>query len=810
MNPETYRVPPDQLRTAVSLVGIKFETTADIPSLDATVGQDRAVQALTFGLRIGQDGYNIYAAGVPGTGKSTMVRRLVTKFAEDQPVPDDWCYVYNFQKPENPRAIRLNAGEGQAFQEGMSQFIQYIKAKIPDVFQSKDYIEERDEIIERGNKAKEALFQEIVERGRDHGFEIKSTRTGFKFSPIRKGKTLRKEDFDLLDHEEQKEIEEKQKIISDYLRDLLVKFQRLDKETESRLEKFQKDAANFVIEGRFRELEGKYKDHQGIAAYLKEVYEDVLTNFKDFIPSSQPALNLFGEVGNHADHMHIRYRVNLLVDNGETRGAPVVEETNPIHVNLVGRIEKRTKFGTLQTDFTLIRAGSILKANGGYLIIHILDLLTHPFAWEALKKALENKELQVEDMGELYGLISTIGMKPEPIPVDLKVVVIGNSYIYSLLQYYDEDFLKLFKVKADFNTRTRRTEGEVVKYVQFAAKICRDEQLNHFDRDAIRELIILISRMVEHKDRLSLRFNEVANLIREAAFCSREEGAAVVTAKHVEQAWQAKIYRSNLVEEQIQEEIDEQVLMVDVEKEKVGQVNGLVVYALGDYAFGKPTRITSRTFLGRKGVVNVERESELSGKTHSKGVMILGNYLGGRYAQEHSLSLSASLAFEQSYGEVDGDSASAAELVALVSSLTGIPVRQDLAITGSINQHGEIQPIGGVNEKIEGFFQTCRNRGLTGSQGVIIPHQNVRHLCLARDVVEAVEEGRFHLYQVSQVDEALALMTGMEAGVEDEQGQFPPNTLNGKVQTALRSMHDKLEENHDEDEEESDDDGDGG
>ena len=802
MNPEKYRIPPDQLRTVVSLSGIEFATTADIASLDATVGQDRAVQALTFGLRIRQDGYNIYAAGASGTGKSTLVHHLVSRMAGGQPVPDDWCYVYNFQKPENPRAIRLQAGEGKEFQEAMSQFIQYIKAKIPDLFQSKDYIEERDEIIERQNEAKEALFREIVERGRDHGFEIKSTRTGFKFSPIRKGKTLRKEDFEELPIEERREIEEKQKVISDYLRDLLIKFQTLDKETEAHLEKFQKDAANFVIEERFRELEKKYRDHDRISVYLKEVYEDVLINFKDFLPSSQPVVNLLGDMENHADHRHIRYRVNVLVDNRETRGAPVIEETHPIHVNLVGRVEKRAKFGTLQTDFTLLRAGSILKANGGYLIVHILDLLTHPFSWEALKKALENKELVVEDVGELYGIVSTIGMKPEPIPVDLKVVIIGNPDIYSLLQYYDEDFPKLFKVKADFNTRTRRTEEEVVKYVQFTAKICRDEQLNHFDREAIGELMVLISRMVEHKDRLSLRFNEVANLIREAAFWSSEEGAHVVTAGHVQKAWEAKIYRSNLVEEQIQDEIDEQVLMLDVDKEKVGQVNGLVVYATGDYAFGKPTRITSRTYLGRKGVVNVERESELSGKTHSKGVMILGNYLGGRYAQEHSLSLSASLAFEQSYGEVDGDSASAAELVALVSSLTGLPVRQNLAITGSINQHGEIQPIGGVNEKIEGFFQTCRNRGLSGEQGVIVPHQNVRHLCLPREIVEAVEKGQFHLYQVSHVDEALELLTGMDAGVEDEESEFPPGTVNGRVQTVLMEMHEKLEQHHDDEEEE--------
>lgn len=808
MNPDRYRVSSDQLRSSIDLSAIDFKTTVDIPPLDVTIGQDRAVEALSFGLRISQDGYNIYAAGAPGTGKTTLVRNLIGRLVRDRDVPADWCYVYNFQKPENPCAISLEAGKGKEFQYDMHQFIEHIKAKIPDVFQSKDYIEERDEIIEKENKAKEALFAEIVEKGRDHGFEIKSTRTGFKFSPIKKGKALRKEEFDILPPDEQKRIEEKQKVISDYLRDLLIKFQKLDKETGANLERFQKDAASFAVEGRFKELQEKYKDHERVASYLKEVYEDILKNFKDFIPSTQPVVNLLAEAENHSDHRHVRYQVNLLVDNRETEGAPVIEETNPTHANLVGRIEKRAKFGTLQTDFTLIRGGSILRANGGYLVIHILDLLTHPFSWEALKKTIQNKEIVVEDVGELYGIISTTGMKPEPIPVDLKVVAIGNPYIYSLLQYYDEDFGKLFKVKADFSTRTHRTEDELFKYIQFTAKICREENLNHFDRGAIGELLSLISRMVGHKDRLSLRFNEVANLIRETAFWSKEDGASVVSSKHVERAYSQKIYRSSLVEEQIQDEIDEQVLMVDVENEKVGQVNGLVVYAMGDYSFGKPSRITSRTYLGRKGVVNVERESELSGKTHSKGVMILANYLGGRYAQEHPLSLSASLAFEQSYGEVDGDSASAAELLAVLSSLAEIPIKQNLAVTGSINQHGEIQPIGGVNEKIEGFFMTCRNRGLTGKQGVIIPSQNVRHLCLKKEVVESVKEGQFHIYQVRHVDEALELLTGMAAGDEDKNGKFPPDTANGRVQEALSSMHDKLEENHDAEDEEGGEEGD--
>lgn len=802
MRPEKHRVPPQHLRSSVDLLQLEFKTTAEVAPLDSTIGQDRAVKALTFGLRIQQEGYNIYAAGIPGTGKSTLVRSIIGEHAKNQDVPDDWCYLYNFENPERPSALRLKAGQGHVFQSEMDELVEFLKKKIPETFQNKEYSEEQDQIIEKANRAKQVLFREIVEKGRDRGFEIKSTRTGFTFTPIKKGKPLSQEEIKNLSSEETSRIEESQKEISDFLKDLIHKSQELDKETEAALEKFNQDAADFVIKPRFQELREKFRDHERITSYLNAVYEDILKNFKAFLPPAQAAVPFLAAMENQHESHSLRYQVNLLVDNRKCEGAPLIEETNPTYPNLVGRIEKRSRFGTLRTDFTMIRAGSILRANGGYLVVNVLDLLTHPFSWEALKKTIENKELLIEDVGELYGVISTSGMRPEPISVSLKVVVIGNPYLYSLLQYYDEDFAKLFKVKADFKTSTRRTDEEVTKYVQFTAKICREEGLNPFDRSAVAELLVLISRMVEHKERFSLQFNKVCNLIREAAFWSREDGADLVTARHVEKAFDERVYRSNLLEERMQEVIDEDVLMVDVEGEKVGQVNGLAVYSVGDYEFGKPARITSRTYLGRKGVINVDRESDLSGKIHSKGVIILSNYLGGRYAQEHPLSLTASLTFEQSYDEVDGDSASSAELLAILSSLSEIPLRQDLAITGSVNQHGEVQPIGGVNEKIEGFFQTCRNRGLTGTQGVIIPRQNVRHLCLKKEVVDAVKEGRFHIYEVRNVDEAMELLTGMEAGERQEDGTFPPDTINAKIEEVLFEMHSRMEENEEEEEEE--------
>ena len=797
-DPRDHRVPPERLRPVVDLSDQSWSTTHDVPPLETTVGQERAVRALTFGLRMDQEGYNIYAAGLPGTGKRTLVRNIIADLARTRERPDDWCYLYNFRDPERPRAVRFPAGSGRAFRGEMEQLVEYLRKKIPEVFQSNDYLSERNEILERGNRAKQALFQEVVERGRDRGFEIKSTRTGFTFTPVRKGKPLRVEEVQKLDPEERRRIEEGQQQIAAELRDLVQKMHQLDQETESTLEKFNRDVAAFTMDARFQDLRDKYRDHEAVAAYLDQVYEDVVRNFKVFLPPGAAAPNVPHDPEEVQERRLLRYRVNLVVDNGETQGAPWVEEPNPTYSNLVGRIEKRSRFGTLQTDFTLVRAGSILRANGGYLILHVLDLLTHPFSWEALKKALDQKELVIEDIAELYGLISTTGLKPEPIPVDLKVVLVGNPYLYSLLQYYDEDFAKLFKVKADFQTSIRRVPEETEKYVRFAAKLCREEGLNPLDRSGVAELLALVSRLVEHQERLSLQFHRVANLIREAAFWSREDGAQVITAEHVARAHRERVYRSNLLEERLQEVIDEGVLMIDVEGERVGQVNGLVVYSLGDYAFGKPTRITSRTYLGRKGVINVDRESDLSGKTHSKGVIILSNYLGGRYAQDHPLSLSASLAFEQSYDEVDGDSASAAELIAILSSLSGVPVRQGLAVTGSINQYGELQPIGGVNEKIEGFFKTCRNRGLTGDQGVVIPRRNTRHLCLDPEVVEAVRAGRFAVYAVDHVDQALTLLTGMEAGERGEDGAFPPDTVNGRVQEALAEMHRRLEESHEE------------
>ncbi len=803
MNPEKYSVSPELLRSAVDLSKIDIQTTSDVPSLESTIGQDRAVKAVNFGLRINKKGYNIYAAGIPGTGKTTLVRNIIRKLAKDLGAPDDWCYLHNFQNPECPCAVRLKAGQGHLFQKEMEQLVLFLQKKLPEVFQSKECTEERNQIIEKENRAKQALFQEIVEKGRDRGFEIKSKRTGFKFTPLKKGKPLRPEEVQQLPAEEKNRIDNDRKKITASLRDLINKFHQLDQETEEALEKFDQGVASFAIEGRFQGLQEKYRDQERISEFLNEVHEDILKNFKEFLPAPETSLPFLANMEDHQDHHLTRYKVNLLVDNRSTVGAPLIKENNPTYANLVGRIEKRARFGTLKTDFTLIRSGAILKANGGYLVVNILDLLTHPFSWEALKKVIKTGELVIEDMGELYGILSTSGMRPEPIPVEMKVVIIGNAYIYSLLQYYDEDFAKLFKVKADFGTSTRRTDEEVEKYIQFTARVCREENLNHFDKSALAELLTLISRKVEHKERLSLQFNEVANLIREAAFWSEEEGAEIVTAEHVEKAFEEKVYRSNLLEHRIQEVIDEGVLMVDVEGEKVGQVNGLAVYMDGDYSFGKPARITSRTYLGRKGVINLERESELSGKTHSKGVMILSSYLGGRYAQQHPLSLSASLTFEQSYDEIDGDSASAAELIAVLSSLSGIPLKQNLAITGSINQHGEIQPIGGVNEKIEGFFQTCRNRGLTGTQGVIIPHQNVKHLCLKKEVVEAAKAGQFHLYEVRHIDEALELLSGRESGALQEDGTFHDGTFNAKVQEVLLDMHKRMEEEDEEEEEEN-------
>jgi lon-related putative ATP-dependent protease len=537
------------------------------------------------------------------------------------------------------------------------------------------------------------------------------------------------------------------------------------------------------------DLKEKYKTNPRIPDYLDDVEEDILANLKEFLGQT-PELPFHIEGMDRSSFLE-RYRVNVLVDNEKTRGAPVIEEANPTYNNLVGRIERKMRLGMAFTNFMMIKSGSVLQANGGYLVVNALDVLRNPFSWEALKRIIKKSEVKIEDLAELYG-ISTAGMKPDPIPVSLKVIMLGSPWLYYLLYYYDEDFRSIFKVKSDFDTQMGGSREENLRYANFIGKMATDKNLLPFTREAVAAVIDHAARLAEKKGKISLRFSDLTDLISESSHWAGASGSATVDQTHVEKALDQRYYRANLLEERVQELLADGTIMVDVSGAVPGQVNGLSVYDLGDFSFGKPSRITSRVYLGKAGVVDIEREAKLSGRIYNKGVLILTGYLGGRYAQDKPLSLSASLAFEQSYGDIEGDSASAAELVALLSAISEVPVKQGIAITGSINQRGELQPIGGVNEKIEGFFAVCKSRGLSGEQGVVIPKANVKNLMLKKEVVQAVNDGKFHVYAVGTVDETVALLTGMPAGERRDDGTWPEGTVNFLVDKRLREIARKL------------------
>ncbi len=792
MSSTHWEVPLKDLCNRFDPQQFSFKTTEELPLEEEVIGQERAVRAMDFGLHVHDRGYNIYISGVPGIGKNTIIKSMIRRVAETQSSPDDWCYVHNFQDPDRPKVLNLLAGKGREFQRDMERLIASLQDEFPKVFQSKEY-EDQLRLLEEGfSKARGSLTSDLEERAKEYGFEINTSRLGIFVVPTLKGKPLQAEQLETLDPTLKTEIQRKEKILHEHIRSFVQKIRALRMEMDQKIEQLSRRVAHYISEHSFESLREKYRMFPRVMEYIQAVQQDVLENFKDFLPAQESPIQIAGIEVEAPRKSMTRYAVNVVVDNSGVKGAPLVEEVNPTYNNLVGRIEKKSRFGTLYTDFTLIKAGSLLQANGGYLLVNILDVLRSPFSWDALKRVIKNQEVKTEDIGELYGFGTSAGIKPEPIPIHLRVILVGNPFIYYLLQTYDEDFGKIFKVKADFDTQQDRRDDSPMQYARFIARLCHNEELLHFDRTAVAAVLEQVSRWTNHQKKLSLRFSDLADLVREASHWARQDNQPHVSSQHVRKAVEEKVYRSNLLEERIQELIAEGTLMVDVAGAVAGQINGLSVHDLGDFAFGRPSRITARVFLGESGIVNIERESKLSGRTHNKGVLILSGYLGGRYAQEIPLSLSASLCFEQSYSEVEGDSASAAELVALLSGLSNIPIRQGIAITGSINQRGELQAIGGVNEKIEGFYSVCKALGLTGEQGVIIPRQNIKHLMLKPEVVDAVSSSQFHVYAVSTVDEALEILTGYPAGEIRSDGSYPEGTMNAVIQKRLLEMGEKM------------------
>lgn len=785
MTMEKFKIPASMLTPGIDPGQLGFEDTGELEPLTEIIGQERAVEALEFGLNMRSPGFNLYVSGPVGTGKGTLVRQMVKRMAMAAPAPSDWCYVNNFQDPSRPTCLALPAGQGASFKREMAGFIDGLRRDIPLAFESKKYLDAKAKLQDDIDAKKKALFHELTELSRTRGFGFEETSVGFGIVPLKAGKPMNDTDMEAMTEEDQRDLSERRKILEGEIREFHVRIHGLEKEAEHQQRHLDRQLVMNILEGRYETMRRTYQDMPTISTFLERVRDDIVHHYKDFLPREGPPIAIPGLELKRPDMS--RFLVNLIVQHDPTDGAPVIDESHPTYTNLIGKIERRAHMGVMYTDFTEIRAGAVLQANGGYLIVNALDTLRQPFSWDALKRVIKTGEVKIEDPGEFYGF-STAGLRPEPIPVSVKVIMVGPPILYHLLQGYEEDFSKLFKVKADFDTEVIRSERQDRQYARFVAKLCREEGLPHFGADAVAEIIRQGLRFADRHDRLSLRFSQVSDLIREAGYWAKRAGHSFVTRADVDTAVTHKRHRSNLVEHWIQDEIKEGTLIVDLDADVVGQVNGLSVHQLGDYAFGRPTRITARTYVGTKGVIDIQREAELAGTIHSKGVLTLAGYLAGKFAGTHPFAMSASLTFEQTYSEVEGDSAAVAELVAILSSLAGLPIHQSLAVTGSINQLGEVQPIGGVNEKIEGFFESCSRKGLTSRQGVIIPARNTKHLALRRDVVEAVESGHFSIYAVNTIDEALELLTGIAAGERDLDGTYPPDTVFGRVAQRLEEM----------------------
>jgi len=785
---------PEETRRACNPETIPVDTTQDIDPLEGIIGQKRAVQALQFGLDMPNQGFNVFVAGRPGTGKTTAVKAFLEERAKEQPVPSDWCYVNNFADPYRPKALRLPAGAGSAFQRDVMRSVEHAQRSVREAFESDEYSDRREKVQAELEDKKKVLFSQMEAKAKSAGFLIQVTAMGIAYVPVVDGKPLDQQGFMALDDEARKELERRQKALQDEMSEVLKEVRKLARETQERVRKLDREVALYVVGPIFEDLMETYGHLPGVAAHLRSMREDILENIDAFRGKRDRDSGDAPKPPWEQEHPFRKYEVNVVVDNSGLKGAPVVTELNPTYHDLFGRIEKEARLGALHTDFTLIRAGSIHKANGGYLVLPAQEVLKNPFAWDGLKRAIRNKEITIEEPGERLGFVSTRGLQPEPIPLEVKVILISNPVIYSLLYALDEDFNELFKVKADFDTQMDRTDENVRDYVAFIGTLCRKEGLRPFDRGAAAKVVEFGSRQAGDQYKLSTHFGQIADLIRESNFWAGRAGSDRVCTEHVEKAIEEKIYRSSLVQERIQEMIKRGTLLIDATAEAVGQVNGLAVMQIGDYAFGRPSRITASVGMGRGGIVDIEREAKMGGKIHTKGVLILSGYLVRQYAQDKPLSLSARLVFEQSYEGVDGDSASSTELYAILSALSGLPVKQGIAVTGSVDQQGQVQAIGGVNEKVEGFFEVCREVGLTGEQGVMIPRANVKNLMLKEEVVEAVREGRFHIWPVGTVDEGIEILTGVPAGSRGQDGFFPEDSVHGRVDARLRELAERLAE----------------
>lgn len=783
---------PEQLYWRCPPEAIDYETTADCPACEDIIGQDRALKSLKTGLEIKSRGYNIFITGMVGTGRTTTIKKFLEKIRTTEEIPEDLLYVNNFNKPDEPLLLTLPAGQGKLLEQGLIRLIDMLRTNIPELLKSQYFQEKKQAILETQQRQQREILQKFDDLVASEGFTVIQVPMGIftrpDLIPVVDGQPTPFNKLEALVREEKmtrsklEELKKKYEQLAEKLEQLIGKLKEIDEETQALLKNLEIEACTPLIKGGLSDLRARLP-YPGVQRYLDEIEKNLAFDLNLF--KAGPKEETDKEAG---PDPYLPYRVNLLVDNSETKGAPVIMETTPTFPNLFGTIEYAySRFGLAQTDFTRIKAGSFLRANGGYLVLNALDVLTEPGVWPTLIRTLRYQVFEIQNPISLFA-ISTSRLKPEPIKCRVKVILIGDDYLYNLLYFYDEDFKKIFKVKAEFDSEMEKNRKTINDYVRFLKKICDENRLKSVDKEGVAAIVEFGLRLAGWQKKLSTRFHLIADVVREADYWARQNGKDVISREEVKQAIQEKIERVNLIERKIQELIEEDTILIDTEGRKVGQVNGLAVYDTGELTFGKPARITARTSTGRAGVINIEREADLSGRTHNKGVLILSGYLRGKYAQDKPFALSASIAFEQSYSGVDGDSASAAELYAILSSLSGLPLRQDIAVTGSINQRGEIQPIGGINEKIEGFFQVCKARGLTGTQGVIIPHQNIKNLMLREEVVKAVAEGLFHIYPIRTVDEGLEILTGIKAGERQENGLYEEGTVNRLVDSGILQL----------------------
>lgn len=766
---------------------LPFETTAELEPINTGIGQERGIKALEFGLNVDIKGYNLYLEGPGGVGKTMYTKKYLDVISKKQKTPNDWCYIYNFDNPNEPIAVSLPAGQGIEFKETMDQFIKDIKNDINTTFGNEDFEKEKNAIKQKFEQKRTVLLEKLNKDSSKYGFEVKAAQNGIYMMPIVNGKTLQEEEFEKLDEDIKKEYEDKSNIVQEQIISVISQIKTIEKEADLKIEEWQSNIALLTVNARINLIKSAYKKDKKINRFLDDIKQDILKNVALFMEQKQPTNQpMSPQQVLQQNKPWENYRVNLFVDNKNLQGAPVIMDSNYSYHNIFGKLEYENYYGSLKTDYTMLKAGLLQKANGGYIIFQAKDLLENQLCYNALKKALRVKETVIENTADQRSSMVMVSLKPEPIPLNLKVILIGNANIYQTLLAMDSDFRKLFKAKVEFEDEAPRNEENILKLARFMHGFCEQEELAHLDKYAVAKIIEYASKLAENQNKLSTRFNDLAQIIGEACTWAKMSKSKVVKAEHVEKALSERIERIKKYDEKYTEMIKEHTLLIDTSGEKVGQINGLTVLTIGDYTFGKPVKITANTYTGRNGIVNVEREVELSGSSHSKGVLILTGYLGELFAQDITLSLTASICFEQLYNGVDGDSASSTELYALLSSLSGLPINQSIAVTGSVNQKGDIQPIGGVNAKIEGFYQVCKMRGLTGEQGVMIPIQNVMNLNLPDEIVEAVKNKKFHIYAISKIDEGIEILTGVPAGKKDKNGNFPAGSVNNLVYEKLK------------------------